>query len=136
MVVVLFDDLDHDLQSNQESETSSLLAHEVALVSDANAGTEALDAVCDQLAQQGMIARAKTSSGKSALILRVEQVERYAGSLIIAAKNNPRGVPALELRAIAHENFRMPGIPDKERLPREQEKPVLECTVQLMLGNC
>jgi small GTP-binding protein len=135
VVVVLFDDLDQELQTNEESETFSLMTHVVAMSSDAEAGTEALDAVCCQLASQGAIARAKTSSGKSALILRVEEVERYAGSLIIAAKKNPRGVPALELRAIAHENFALPGIPEQERLPHEQEKPVLECTVQLMLEH-
>lgn len=71
----------------------------------------------------------------NALVLRIEEVERYAGSLIIAAKQNPRGVPALELRVIAREKFILPGIPDIERLPREQEKPVLECTVQLMLEH-
>jgi GTPase SAR1 family protein len=135
VVVVLFDDLNEELQTNEESETFSLMAHVVAMSSDAEAGTEALDAVCCQLASQGVIARAKTSSGKSALILRVEEVERYAGSLIIAAKKNPRGVPALELRAIAQENYSLPGISDQERLPREQEKPVLECTVQLMLEH-
>ncbi len=135
VVVVLFDDLDRELQTNEESRTFSLMKHVVAMSSNPEAGTEALNAVCSQLASQGIIARAKTSSGKSALILRVEEVERYAGSLIIAAKNNPRGVPGLELRSIAHENFSLPGISDQDRLPRAQEKPVLECTVQLLLEH-
>jgi PAS domain S-box-containing protein len=135
VVVVLFDDLDQDLQTNEESETFHLMAQEVAMASDAEAATQALDAVCSQLAQQGMIARARTITGESALILRVEEVERYAGSLILAARNNPRSVPALELRAIAQEDFFLPGISEEERLSREQEKPVLECTVQLMLEH-
>jgi GTPase SAR1 family protein len=135
LVVVLFDDLDRELHTNEESPTFFLMQHEVAMASDAEAGTRALDAVCNQLAQQGMIARAKTSGGKSALVLRIEEVERYAGSLILAARNNPRGVPALELQAIAQEGFKLPGIVARERLPREEEKPVVECTVQLMLEH-
>lgn len=134
-VAVFFDELDQDLQTNEESEAFSLMADEVAMASDAEAGTQALDAVCSQLAQQGMIARAKTSSGKTAVVLRIEEIERYAGSLILAARNNPRGVPALDLRAIVQEAFSLPGIAEKERLPRDQEKPVLECTVQLMLEH-
>lgn len=137
VVVVLFEDLNQELHTNEESETFSLMQNEVAMASDAEAGTRALDAVCSQLAQQGTIARAKTSSGESALILRIEEVERYAGSLILAAKANQmdRGVPALELRTIAQEQFHFPQIAEGERLPRAEEKPIVECTVQLMLEH-
>jgi small GTP-binding protein len=98
-------------------------------------GREAVDAVTRQLATQGVIARSRVSTGEPVLVLQVQEIERYAGSLIIAARNNPRGVPALELRAIAQADFPLPGIADKERLPRIQEKSVLECTVQLMLEH-
>lgn len=135
VVTVIFDDLDRDLQGDENIPTYSLMAHEVAMASDSEAGTRALDGVCSQLAKQGTIARARTSSGKEALVLRVEEVERYAGSLILSARNNPRGVPALELRAIGQEGFHLPQILQNERLPREQERLILECTVQLMLEH-
>ena len=96
---------------------------------------KAVNAVSEQLATQGVIARSRVSTGEPVLVLQVQEIERYAGSLIIAARNNPRGVPALELRAIAQADFSLPGIADKERLPRSQEKPVLECTVQIMLEH-
>jgi small GTP-binding protein len=134
-VVILFDDLNAELQTNEASEVYSLLQHEVAMASDAEAGTEALDAVCCQLAQQGIIVDARTSGGKRALLLRVEEVERYAGSLILAARHNSRGVPALELKAIGQSEFKLPGIARSERLPPNHERTVLECTVQLMLEH-
>ena len=94
-----------------------------------------MNAVTEQLAAQGVIARSRVSTGEPVLVLQVQEIERYAGSLIVAARNNPRGVPALELRAIAQPGFSLPGIAEKDRLPRGQERPVLECTVQLMLEH-
>lgn len=96
-----------------------------------------VEAVVQQLATQGMIARTRVSSGEPVLVLQVQEIERYAGSLIIAARDNQRdrGVPALELRRIIQHEFKFPGIPEQERLTTEQEKPVLECTVQLMLEH-
>lgn len=96
---------------------------------------KAVNVVTEQLATQGVIARSQVSTGESVLVLQVQEIERYAGSLIIAARKNPRGVPALELRAIPQADFSLPGIEKKERLPRTQEKPVLECTVQLLLEH-
>jgi small GTP-binding protein len=95
----------------------------------------AVSAVSEQLAAQGVIARSHVSTGEPVLVLQVQEIERYAGSLIVAARNNPRGVPALELRAIGQPGFPLPGIADKDRLLRVQERPVLECTVQLMLEH-
>ncbi|HPO15898.1 MAG TPA: metallophosphoesterase [Candidatus Hydrogenedentes bacterium] len=94
-----------------------------------------VDAVTKQLAAQGMIARSQVSTGEVVLVLQVQEIERYAGSLIVAARNNPRGVPALELQSIGQADFVFPGIAEEERLQRGQEKPVLECTVQLMLEH-
>jgi small GTP-binding protein len=96
---------------------------------------ETIHTVVDQLAQQGVIARSRVATGEQALVLQVQEIERYAGSLVLAARNNPRGVPALELRAIAGPDFNLPGIPKEERLPRAQEKAVLECTVEMLLEH-
>lgn len=96
---------------------------------------KAIDAVTEQLAKQGLIARSHVSTGERVLVLQVQEIERYAGSLIIAARNNIRGVPALELRAISRPDFILPGISTDSRLPRNQERPVLECTVELLLEH-
>ena len=123
----IYDEIDaRRLKGESEIELDGL--HNAALKKDVNA-------VTDQLATQGVIARSRVSTGEPVLVLQVQEIERYAGSLIVAARNNPRGVPALELRAIAQTDFSLPGIADKERLPRSQEKAVLECTVQLMLEH-
>jgi len=95
----------------------------------------AVHAVAEQLAAQGIIAVSRTAGGTPVLVLQVQEIERYAGSLILAARENPRGVPALELRAVGHARFPLPGIAKKDRLPRKQEKSVVECTVQLMLEH-
>ena len=97
--------------------------------------TKAVDAVVEQLAKQGVIARSRVSTGEAALVLQLEQIERYAGSLIVAARNNPRGVPALELRAVAQPDFVFQGMVERDRLSRERERPVLECTLQLLLEH-
>jgi WD40 repeat protein len=96
---------------------------------------KAIEAVAEHLATQGIIARSRVSTGEPVLVLQVQEIERYAGSLILAARNNPRGVPALELRALAQSNFLFPGISKKQRLSRRQERPVLESTVQLLLAH-
>jgi small GTP-binding protein len=80
-----------------------------------------VEAEAVQLAMQGIIARSGFSTGEPVLVLQVEEIERYAGSLIIAARNNPRGAPALELQPLAHPRFALPGISEKDRLPRGQE---------------
>lgn len=136
-VVVLFDDLVDALHTGDDR-IRMLLEHEIALASDANAGEEAIDAVCRQLSQQGNIADTQTTQGDRALVLRIEEVERYAGSLIVAAHNNPRGVPALEERQIGSRENPPPGIAPDERLSRMQERIVLECVAELMIyhGLC
>ena len=81
----------------------------------------AVNAVTEQLAAQGVIARSRVSTGEPVLVLQVQEIERYAGSLIVAARNNPRGVPALELRAIAQAGLLPAGHRRKERLPRSRK---------------
>ena len=95
----------------------------------------AVDAVSDQLATQGVIVRTKLTGGDEALVLQLPVIERYAGSLIVAARNNPRGVPALEERLLGHVGFDFPGIKKRERLRGQKERTVLECVVELMIRH-
>lgn len=92
-------------------------------------------AVVEQLAMHGEVAAVDLASGDRVVVLQVGEIERYAGSLIVAARNNPRGVAALEERAIISPNPPLPRIRENERLPRNQERVVLECVVQLLVEH-
>jgi len=96
---------------------------------------KAVGAVAEQFATQGVIAVTRLASGEPVLVLQIGEIERYAGSLIVAARENPRGVPALEMRRLNAPDLALPGIPDENRLPRAQERVVLECTVQLLIAH-
>jgi small GTP-binding protein len=95
----------------------------------------AVTAVAEQLATQGVIAYTTLASGERVLVLKVEEIERYAGSLILAARANARGVPALEEKQVAAPDVPLPGIKAQDRLPRLQERVVLECVVQLLVEH-
>jgi small GTP-binding protein len=94
----------------------------------------AVNTVVNQLQQHGVIVDAKLTSGERTLILQIGFVEIYASSLILAARNKPRSVPALEI-ADAISLKSLPGIKDSDRLPVFQERIVLECVVQLLLEH-
>ncbi|HXQ35783.1 MAG TPA: hypothetical protein VN843_17340, partial [Anaerolineales bacterium] len=96
---------------------------------------DAVDAVVKQLAFQGLIADTQLASRERVLVLKIGEIERYAGSVIIAARNNPRSVPAIEERRIPLPEMTFPGIKDGHRLPRDQELVVLQCVVQLLLEH-
>jgi len=96
---------------------------------------EAVRAVAEQLAAQGALVDTRQGSGERTLVLRIEEVERYAGALILAARNNPRGVPALEERQLASRDVPLPGIRKKSRLERLHERVVLECVAQLLVEH-
>ncbi|MCI0662645.1 MAG: GTP-binding protein [Acidobacteria bacterium] len=96
----------------------------------------AVNAVVEGLAQQGLITDSRLSTGERALVLRIDYVESYAGSLVQIARENSRasGVPAIELSdAIFGKSF--PGIKDEERVPLLQERGVIECVIELMIEN-
>ncbi|HMG21347.1 MAG TPA: hypothetical protein VK607_08530, partial [Kofleriaceae bacterium] len=95
----------------------------------------AVGAVVEQLARQGMIADARMSDGSRMVILEVEQAERYAASLILAARDNPRGVPALELARVMSAETSLPRIAQGDRLPRDQELVILECVIDLLIKS-
>jgi len=96
---------------------------------------EALRAVVAQLARQGLVADTRMADGTRALILEVEQVERYAGSLILAARDNPHGVPALDMAKMLSATAQLPRLKPEERLRRDQELIVLDCVIQLLIEH-
>ena len=69
------------------------------------------------------------------LVLQIGEIERYAGSLIISARNNPRGVPAIEKIMVASPQMSFPGIEEDQRLARIQERVILECVMQLLIEH-
>jgi predicted MPP superfamily phosphohydrolase len=91
--------------------------------------------VISQLALQGLIATTRLTSGQDALVLNIEHIERYAGSLIMVARNNRRGVPAIEETSLMADDMIFPGISSSYRLPRRQELVVLECIIQLLIEH-
>ncbi|WP_232068331.1 metallophosphoesterase [Gemmata obscuriglobus] len=95
---------------------------------------DAARAVTDQLAGQGLLAKTQTRDGGEALILRVDVVEKYAGSLIFLARDNPRGVPALPESDLGVRQNTLPWT-GKDRLAWEQERIVLECVTELMIRH-
>jgi small GTP-binding protein len=96
---------------------------------------EAVNAVVKQLAIQGMIVDTNLTNAGRVLILQVSEIERYAGSLIIAARLNPRGVPAIEEQMLSSQAMTFPKIPNERRLPRLNELIVLECVTELLLEH-
>ncbi|WP_224242391.1 metallophosphoesterase [Hyalangium gracile] len=96
---------------------------------------EALRAVVGQLSRQGLVADTRMGDGTRVLILEVEQVERYAGSLILAARDNPHGVPALDAAKVQSPTMRFLRILPEERLRRDQELAILDCVIELLLEH-
>jgi small GTP-binding protein len=96
---------------------------------------EALRVVVAQLSRQGLVADTWLADGTRALILEVEQVERYAGSIVLAARDNPHGVPAIDVATVMSPEMSFPRIPQQERLRRDQELMVLDCVIQMLLRH-
>ena len=96
---------------------------------------DAAEAVTDQLAGQGLLAKTRTKGGDEALILRVDVVEQYAASLVILARHNPRSVPAFPEADLGTRRNALPGIEPSTRLEWTSERVVLECVAELMIGH-
>jgi WD40 repeat protein len=95
----------------------------------------AAQAVTDQLAGQGLLAKTRMKGGDEALILRVDVVEQYAASLVVLARDNPRGVPAFPETGLGTRQKSLPGIKPRTRLKWAQERVVLECVAELMIRH-
>jgi WD40 repeat protein/GTPase SAR1 family protein/predicted MPP superfamily phosphohydrolase len=97
--------------------------------------SQSVNTVVGQLAGQGEIVETRLSSGDSVLVLQIGLISSYAGALVLAARDNPKGVPALEELLVVSGRTPMPGIKTEERVDPLRERIVLECTVQLMLDR-
>ena len=135
----LFQRLRQHIQRLRESKrvvlTYSELEEELRTQLGSEFDPEALQVVVGQLARQGLVMDSRMADSTRVLILEVEQVERYAGSLIVAARDNPHGVPAIDVAKVLSSAMQFPRIPPKERLRRDQELPVLECVIELLLEH-
>lgn len=94
----------------------------------------AFNIVVTQLALQGVIAETRLTDGTQVLVLQISEIERYAGSLLVLASNNPDGIPAIDELSILGAST-LPGLSKKDRLGREQERIVIEAVIQLLLQN-
>lgn len=115
--------------------TFSELEAELRRETGGDVDPDALRFVVEQLALQGLVADTRMLEGTRALILEIEQVARYAGSLILAARQNPHGVPALEMAKVKSPWMDFPRLRPEERLHRDQERIVLDCVIQLLLEH-
>nr|WP_227027784.1 metallophosphoesterase [Corallococcus soli] len=96
---------------------------------------KALHIVVAHMNRQGIAADSRMADGRRVLILEVEQLERYAGSLVVAARENTHGVPAIDLARVMSPAMEFPRIRREDRLPRDQELPVLDCVTELLIEN-
>lgn len=109
------------------------LAEQIKAQEGDNYDAEAVKTVVDQLAVQGEIASTRLATGQRVLVLQIGELEKYAGSIIVEARNNARGVPAIDTRLI--ERLTFPGIKAEERLEPFKERVVVECVTQLLIEH-
>src|SRR6266508_1736472 len=96
---------------------------------------QSVDTVVEQLAAQGEIVETQLSSGDRVLVLQIGFISSYAGSLVLAARDNPKGVPALEELLVVSGRTPLPRGKPEDRADPLRERIVLECTVQLLLDR-
>jgi GTPase SAR1 family protein/predicted MPP superfamily phosphohydrolase len=98
-----------------------------------------LETTLGHLAREGQIVDIRLESGDRAVVLRVDVISRYAGSLVQAARTHPSRVPVLAQDHVLSSQMEFPGLASGERLvSRSEERTVLECVVRLMVerGLC
>jgi GTPase SAR1 family protein/predicted MPP superfamily phosphohydrolase len=122
-VVLLYDELEKQVRAAAEKEAG--LEFEAGSV----------NTVIQQLAGQGQIVETRLSGGERVLVLQIGFISLYAGSLVLAARDNQRGVPVLEELQVVSGRQPLPGLKAAERVDPIRERIVLECTVQLMLDR-
>ncbi len=96
---------------------------------------KAVAEVVQQLAEQGEIATTRLTSEDIVLILSINEIDRYACSIIGQVRNNLHGVPVLEERTLSFSGLSLPGIANSERLRRDQERVILEAVIELLIQS-
>jgi small GTP-binding protein len=97
--------------------------------------SDVLNTVIGQLAGQGAIVETRLASGERILALQIGYIEMYAGSLILAARDNLRGIPAIEELALTQGKIKLSQIRISERLDAIKERVMLECVVQILIEH-
>ena len=113
----------------------SELENEVRQQSSENYDPQDVNQVVEQLKAQGAIVESQLGGGERVLVLQIGYVAQYAGSIILAAKNNPRGVPAVEEALVISGRLQLPRMKSQERLPLTQELVALNCVVHLLISR-
>ena len=82
------------------------------------------------LQARGVIYRLDLSPQRSLVLLQPERINQYASSIIQAARTHERGIGAILERDVLTASFPISGF---ERLEPEEEKIILESTVELLI---
>jgi GTPase SAR1 family protein/predicted MPP superfamily phosphohydrolase len=117
------------------SELEKLVRERAENDPDLEFDSQSVNTVIGQLAGQGEIVETRLSSGDRVLVLQIGFISIYAGALVLAARDNPKGVPALEELLVVSGRMPLPGIKPEERVDPLRERIVLECTMQLLLDR-
>jgi GTPase SAR1 family protein len=122
-VAMLYSELEKQVRTRAENDP------------DLEFDSQSVNTVVGQLAGQGEIVETRLSSGDRVLVLQIGFISSYAGSLVLAARDNPKGVPALEELQVVSGRTPLPGIRPEERVDPLRERIVLECATQLLLDR-
>ena len=99
---------------------------------DQMATQEEINTVITLLHTRGFIYRLDSGSETIRLLMKPELINQYASSIIQAARNNPLGIGAVPERYVLLGAIPFSGF---ERLPQDQEKIVLEATIELIIKH-
>jgi small GTP-binding protein len=91
-----------------------------------------VDTVIRLLQARGLVFRLELPLGPAQVLLKPELINQYASSIIQAARNHPCSIGAISERDVLTANLPFIGF---KRLRREEERIVLESTVELLIRH-
>ncbi|MEW6493602.1 MAG: metallophosphoesterase, partial [Cyanobacteriota bacterium] len=94
-----------------------------------------IDTVVGLLQARGFVYRLAPTPDIALILLRPELINKYASSILQAARNHPEGIGAIPEREVVCANLSFDGFEPGERLPPSEEKLVLESTVELFIRH-
>ena len=124
-----------DLEIEIQSKASHLLKEDKEDGIAEDTVTDAIESVCEQMSLQGRLVQTMLPTEEDVLVLQIPVVERYAGSLIIAARDNSLNVPALDSHELGSPNIHLPKLETSERASRKEEIIVLGAIIELMIKH-